>query len=68
MIQPSVVCEMKIITTFYYISFIYINILPYNKLLSHFHYINHVISYKIVNYYICKKLHIVKLKLTILNC
>ena len=31
-------------------------ILPCNKLLYHFHYINHFISYKIVNDYICVKI------------
>ena len=34
---------------------IFKNVLPCNKLLSHFHYINHFISYKIINYYICGK-------------
>ena len=29
------------------------NILPWNKLLPHFYYINQFTSYKIVDYYIC---------------
>ena len=36
-----------------YISFIFFNILPCNKLLPHFHYINQFTSYKLVDYYIC---------------